>query len=184
VLNFDPKMVVCLDTETTGLGYDAEICQLAIIDYDEKKIFYELLKPTCPISDEAMKIHGITNHMVAGKNSLGYYWRYLAGNVLDGKIVLGFNITYDIRMLEQSIAAATRVNPLGLNKSLSPLMIFDVMMYYKMTKKVNNHYHLFNAAEVMGVDVSDLDDRYHDAMYDSIVTLRIFKALTEEEDAS
>ncbi len=54
-----------IDTETTGLGDDAEIVEICIIDSHGFIMLNTLIKPTKPIPDEAIAIHGITNEMVA-----------------------------------------------------------------------------------------------------------------------
>ena len=174
---FDPSLIVCMDTETTGLGPDAEICQLAIIDYDEKPLMSELIKPYGRIPPEATAIHGITDKMVRDKRPIDYYWPHLMGSLLSGKIVLGYNVTYDVRMLFQSAQQAARRNDLGLNKSLSPLAIIDVMMAFKRHQKLTKWTRLSEACTVCGFDTKDLDVKFHDALYDATITLRIFKYL-------
>lgn len=49
-----------IDTETTGLGDDAEIVEICIIDSHGFILLNTLVKPTKPIPDEAIAIHGIT----------------------------------------------------------------------------------------------------------------------------
>ncbi|HHJ4165905.1 TPA: exonuclease domain-containing protein, partial [Raoultella ornithinolytica] len=49
-----------IDTETTGLGEDAEIVEICIIDSHGSIMLNTLIKPTKPIPDEAIAIHGIT----------------------------------------------------------------------------------------------------------------------------
>lgn len=53
-----------IDTETTGLSKDAEICEIAVLDQDGNLIFYSLIKPSKPIPDNVIAIHGISNEMV------------------------------------------------------------------------------------------------------------------------
>ena len=53
-----------LDAETTGLGEDAEIVEITIIDTTGKPLINTLVKPSTPIPAEATAIHGITNEMV------------------------------------------------------------------------------------------------------------------------
>lgn len=47
-----------IDTETTGLGDDAEIVEICIIDSHGFILLNTLVKPTKPIPDEAIAIHG------------------------------------------------------------------------------------------------------------------------------
>jgi DNA polymerase III epsilon subunit-like protein len=57
------EVFLILDTETTDL-HAAEIVEIAIIDRLGNVLFKSLIKPTFPISDEVIEIHGITNEAV------------------------------------------------------------------------------------------------------------------------
>jgi DNA polymerase-3 subunit epsilon len=60
---------VAFDTETTGkYPLTAEVCELAGVKWRGGEVvdtFSTLLKPSRPMSDEVIRIHGITNEMVA-----------------------------------------------------------------------------------------------------------------------
>ena len=63
---------VCLDTETTGLSPDlgGRICEVALLASQAQKrvaSYAALINPQTSIMPEVVKIHGITNEMVAGK---------------------------------------------------------------------------------------------------------------------
>ena len=62
ILKDDEEMI--LDTETTGLGSDARICQIAAIDLHSNVLIDTLVNPECPIPADATAIHGITDEMV------------------------------------------------------------------------------------------------------------------------
>ncbi|AVF28956.1 DNA polymerase III PolC-like protein (plasmid) [Paenibacillus larvae subsp. larvae] len=51
----DKSKYLISDTETTGIEYDSEIVDIAIIDLDENPIFESLVKPTCSIPEEATR---------------------------------------------------------------------------------------------------------------------------------
>ena len=54
-----------LDTETTGLGDDAEVVELAVIDCAGAVLLDTLVRPSGPVPAEAAAIHGITDAMAA-----------------------------------------------------------------------------------------------------------------------
>ena len=54
-----------LDTETTGLGDDAEVVELAVIDCAGAVLLDTLVRPSGPVPAEAAAIHGITDAMLA-----------------------------------------------------------------------------------------------------------------------
>ena len=61
---FFPQKNLCfIDLETTGLGKEAEIVEIACCL--NNLTFQTLVKPSKPIPNDVIKIHGITNEMVA-----------------------------------------------------------------------------------------------------------------------
>ena len=61
----DREDVLILDTETTGRGERAEIIEIALIDTLGNERFLSLCRPENPIPITAMRIHKITDRMVA-----------------------------------------------------------------------------------------------------------------------
>jgi DNA polymerase-3 subunit epsilon len=98
---------VILDTETTGLGVDAEICQIAIIDPTGAVLLDTLVKPTRPIPWDAIAIHHITNEMVVDAPLFAVLVPQLRA-LLDGRAVVIYNAAFDTRMLAQSALEAER----------------------------------------------------------------------------
>lgn len=94
------KNYVIVDTETTGLGRDARIVEIAIIDCTGRTLLNTLVKPMCEIPAEATAIHGITNEMVADAP----IWAELMPEVseLIGDLWIAYNAKFDDRMIEQS----------------------------------------------------------------------------------
>ena len=88
-----------LDTETTGLGNDAEICQIAIIDAQSNVLLDTLVKPVSPIPADATRIHGITNEMVANAQPFPVL---KIQQLISFKNVIVYNADYDSEMLYRS----------------------------------------------------------------------------------
>lgn len=65
---------IAFDTETTGkYPIESEICEIAGVRFENgtvKDTFSALIKPSRPMSEEVIKIHGITNEMVADAPSI------------------------------------------------------------------------------------------------------------------
>jgi DNA polymerase III subunit epsilon len=90
-----------LDTETTGLGFDAEIVAIAIVDLRGKLVLESLIKPNGVIEPEAIAVHGITAEMV--DKAPGFDWIYSQlVYLLPGRTVVCYNAEFDARMLAQS----------------------------------------------------------------------------------
>lgn len=93
-----------LDTETTGLGYDAQIIELALVDAAGHVHFETRMKPTIPIEPDAAAIHGIDDTDLASAPT----WPEVAHQVKElvtGRLVVIFNADFDSRMVHQTCSA-------------------------------------------------------------------------------
>ena len=94
---------VYIDTETTGIDRTDEIVEISIIGADGGLVFNSLVRPTQPIKPAASAIHGMTTEMLANAPS----WLILYPQIrshLFGKVVAGYNVDFDVRMMVQSHA--------------------------------------------------------------------------------
>lgn len=92
---------VIMDTETTGLDDEAEVCEIAIIDKAGDVLFDSLIKPGKPIPEQAINIHGITNEMVTTAPTFAYVYRRLENILNNHGVICVYNFDYDIRILKQ-----------------------------------------------------------------------------------
>lgn len=95
---------VFLDTETTGLGVNDEVCEISIIDQDGSTLLDTLVRPTFPIHPSVTAIHGISQAMVETAPSFPEILPKLH-EVLKNRTLVVYNLEYDLRMLHQSAAA-------------------------------------------------------------------------------
>lgn len=92
---------VVLDTETTGLGSDAEVCEITILDATGKVMLDTLVRPNQPIPAEASAIHRITDAMVARAP----IWPDLAQQyaaIVAGRTVVMYNAMFERRLIAQT----------------------------------------------------------------------------------
>lgn len=92
---------IVLDTESTGLCSDDEVCEIAIVDVEGTQLLDTLIRPCKPIPKEATAIHGITAAMVANAPS----WPEVAeqfATVVTGRTVVTYNAAFDERLLRQT----------------------------------------------------------------------------------
>jgi len=90
-----------LDTETTGLGPDDRLCQVAYeVEGQESEA---LFKPPVPISVDAMSVTHITNRMVADKETFeeSRMKMELMRLLAEGHILVAHNARFDIDMLRR-----------------------------------------------------------------------------------
>lgn len=93
-----------LDTETTGrYPESSEAVSVAVIQSDGRVLLNTLCKPTRPIPDDVIQIHGITNEMV--KNALPFPSELLAEIVRDKHVII-YNRSYDVPLIASSTEKA------------------------------------------------------------------------------
>lgn len=93
--------VVIVDTETTGLlskDPDTEICQISIINNLGRPLLSMLIKPSKPLSQEVINIHGITNDQVVNQPTFPQVAKIISF-ILEGKQVVCYNSAFDIKLL-------------------------------------------------------------------------------------
>ncbi len=88
---------VILDCETTGLG-DAEIVEIAIIGYQKETLLNTFVKPSIPIPNDAIAVHGITDQMIANAPTFTDIHPQIV-EILDGKRILIYNAEADRNFL-------------------------------------------------------------------------------------
>lgn len=172
VLNQD---VVYLDTETTGLTMNDEIIEVALINSAGEELFNKYVKPTQPIPQSAINIHGISNNMVKDALPWPLVWQMLK-NLLAGKVVAIYNNEFDLRMMAQS----HRKYGFAWNERINT---FDVMRCYSRFKgewnPIKRSYNLFklmDACRNMGITVANAHRAIDDVQLTRALLIAIAKS--------
>ena len=172
---------VYLDTETTGLGQLAEICDIAVIDHDGTVLLDTLIKPREMIPAAATAVHSITNEMVHDAPNIVDVLPRLE-NALRDRLVVIYNAAYDVRVIWQSLSAYDIIHA-DLDSLLEPLncaMLLFAQFYGDWSpyhcsftwKKLNF------AAQHLGIAIpADL----HRARADAELTRQVVHALASKQ---
>lgn len=107
----DPD-VVFLDTETTGLGPDAEIVDIAIVERDGRVLLDQLVCPLKTIPAAASTIHGITEKTVANAPLWSEVYDRVAAALRDRLLVV-YNGAYDVGIVRQVCTAHHQRDPIA-----------------------------------------------------------------------
>lgn len=100
---------VLLDTETTGLGYDAEVIEIAVLSSGGETLLDTLVRPRASfIPARVSAVHGITMDDVIDAPSFDEVYDELL-RVTAEQAVLAWNAPFDERMVRQSAVAWGRV---------------------------------------------------------------------------
>ena len=95
--------VATLDVETTGIGSDARICQIAIIHSNlgkgnQKVAYSSLVNPEIPIPPVTSAIHGIKDDDVRDSGIFSDHCGAIR-EALKGRLLAAYNLPFDWRML-------------------------------------------------------------------------------------
>ena len=172
------KRFCILDTETTGLGRTAEICQLAVIDHEGKTLIDTLIEPTVKIEPGATAIHGITKAHVEGKGGFDQHLIPLLQAVRDKDVVI-YNASFDLKLLQQS------ARPYGIWLSFpisdrDGCLVFTnggnihcaMHWYSQWIGEWNDYYGNYKWQPLPGGD--------HTALGDCLATLEVIKRMASE----
>ena len=103
VRKLEDKFVITFDTETTGVDQKAEILQLSIVDKNGEKIFNQYYKPKFATEwPRAEKCNHISPKFVENEPCIDADIERIEGIFAKADLVVGYNIGFDLRMLQQS----------------------------------------------------------------------------------
>lgn len=163
-----------LDTETTGLGDDDEVVQLAIVNSVGTCVFDSYIKPSKSIASEATAISGISDETVKNAPVWSEVHKQIS-DLLAGQNVYIYNADFDMRLMTQSASKH------GLTLSTfnaECLMNTYSLTYGEYNPKTGNYdrrQKLTNAVMQQGVNISDLTA--HSALDDCEITRRLHAKL-------
>ncbi|MGQ6371259.1 3'-5' exonuclease [Serratia sp. IR-2025] len=164
-----------LDTETTGLGDDAEIVEISLIDTSGEILLNTLIKPRSVIPASATAIHGITNEMVATAPSWpDVYSRFY--QLISGRKIVVYNSDYDTRLLDQTNEDWGLTEPSYIERPEFECAMLAYAGFYgqKSDRGGYKWQKLTAAAEQQGVIIEGTP---HRALSDCLTTLGVIKAM-------
>lgn len=168
-----------LDTETTGLGDDAQIVQIGVIDLAGNVLLDALVKPTCPVPPGASSVHGITDKAVEHADPWPSIYSVVA-RLLMGASVITYNADYDRRLIAQTCKAHSAAGlPLPLAGGWDCAMK-AYAAYYGAWDDYHQSYTyqgLGKACRQLGIPVVGA----HGAVADCQMTLKVIKAMAETD---
>jgi len=174
LLELKPNSVI-IDTETTGLDGDAEICEISIIDVFGNVILDGLIKPSKPVPDAAIAVHGITNEMLEHAPTFDEISdRIIAA--LKGKDIIVYNAQYDMRLLIQSARLANVSTAMYQDLALKARC--SMLAYSSWYGEIGNYnkpkwHKLVAACQQQKIDISSITA--HRAKADCLMTLELIK---------
>ena len=166
-IDYPTRDYTVIDTETTGLSaqrdYIVEISALKIRDEHIVDRFTSLVNPQIAIPKSATDIHGITNQMVANQPTIDKVLPAFL-DFIDGEILLGHNITYDLRMINSY-----------LSENINHQLVDTMLVARKKLPQLDNHKLI---TIIKHYNLGDTQD--HRSMSDCIYTYQVYEMLKNE----
>jgi|GEM_PF-2671211 len=156
---------VIIDTETTGIprgGEQPYITELSAIDLEGRTLFSSLLNIPVPVPQIITQITGIDDSMLKGKPSFDAVYEDIS-EILRGRTVLGWNVAFDIQMLQ------IECDRLGYRTPIEGCT--DVMALYGIATAGKKWCKLAKAAEELGIE----SEQEHRSLGDCLMTLQVMK---------
>jgi len=157
------KRPLYLDTETTGLDKNAEIVEIAIVEYDGSLLFQSLVRPSRPIPPEVVAVHGIRDEEVKTAPPWPVVWNSLRP-LVRGRLIAAYNAEFDRRMMEQSL---TRYG-LRWQDTFSTLDIMQIFAEFRGEwdpgRRAYRYFKLEEAGRYLGIPLPNSHRAFDDAL--------------------
>lgn len=166
------QIFVCVDCETTGLDTkNDKIIEVAAVKFTTDAILEQvewLIDPECTIPEESVKIHNITQDMVAGKPKIAEVLPQLMEFIGD-EIIVGHSVSFDLDILASSAERAGMIFKSGANRVIDTL-------------RLARHYGEApsNSLDVLRRHFNIAEEGAHRAMNDVIVNIDVFRYLAKQ----
>lgn len=161
---------VVIDIETTGLNDNDKIIELGALKIKEGEIteqLSQLIKCEGKLSDEIVKLTGITNEMLEAEGENLYNGLKMFINFCGKSKLVGYNVRFDMDFLQRECKANS------FEQITNELI--DVMKIVKRKNSDISGYSLASVAEYYKIDYL----KKHRALEDCLATYRIFEKLNE-----
>ncbi len=163
---------VYIDTETTGLEKTDEVVEISVIDWDGSVLISSLVKPVQPIPPAASRIHGISNEMVHNCQLWPLLWPQVRP-MLAGRVIAGYNIDFDLRMMQQSHARYR----LPWREVFSTVDVLKIYSKYRSegftSTRTMRFYRLEEAGRALGIPLPNA----HRSTADALLTRAVLHAI-------
>lgn len=168
-IDYPARDYTVIDTETTGLSAQRDqIVEISAVKIRDKHIvdrFTSLVNPQIAIPKKATDIHGITDQMVANQPTIDKVLPAFL-DFIDGEILVGHNITYDLRMINSYLA-----------ENINHQLVDTMLVSRKKLPQLDNHKLI---TIIKHYNLGDNQD--HRSMSDCLYTYQVYEALKEDRN--
>jgi DNA polymerase III epsilon subunit-like protein len=181
-------MYIAFDTETTGLSHDSQVLTVYFIILDNlfnkiDDLYLSIKYSTYHVSSAALLCNKInlvdhTNLSISIEDANISLENFLVKNKLDDTFIpIGHNVDFDIKMIKKELISNNNYISYFKDKTIDTLSIARTLK--KQHKLKSKSLSLSNLCIYLNIELlpSDNDDGFHDAKYDTLMTVELYKAL-------
>lgn len=165
----DQQVFICMDCETTGLDVDKDrIIEIAITKFTFNEVLEEfetLVHPERTIPEESIKIHHITDEMVAHAPTMRDVLPK-ALEMIGNHIIVGHGVKFDVDMVSKAAERSSILAKIAHNPILDTLRM--ARLYGESP---------INSLQQLRMHFNIEEEGAHRAMSDVIVNMNVFKQL-------
>ncbi len=125
---FDRRLVF-IDVESPNGRYD-RVCLFAAL-FENGESLARLVDPETDFHPINSKIHGVTSDSVFSEPNFQFLWTNELAAKLENRTIVGYNVDFDLKVLEKTLAAYGIVQPIWRRVDLLPAALrrFDLRGY-------------------------------------------------------
>ncbi|MDO5532235.1 exonuclease domain-containing protein [Sutterella sp.] len=128
---------LCLDTETTGISHDDRICEIAILEFNERfevtSQLHRYINPQRRMPYGAFRVHGLSDAFLADKPVFGDVADEIA-DFIRGSDIFIHNASFDTRMLNHEFGLLSRPSIDLLNTNIHCSLKYARSLYAGMPR--------------------------------------------------
>lgn len=125
------RSVLAFDVETTGRNPEIDqVVEISVCLYDgspEPHVYTRRMKPDVPITPGALRVHGISMDDLADAPRFAECADEIEALFRSADVVMGYNVAFDIRFLEQEFRRISRPFSLDGRPVVDPYRIWQTM---------------------------------------------------------
>lgn len=160
--------IAAFDVETTGRNpLEDQVIEISVVRSSgsgfwealeagrSAESYYKRVRPEVEISPGAQAVHGISMEDLEQELPFSDFAEEIHALIMSADVLMGYNVSFDIRFLEQEFKR------LGLELDLSKKLIVDPLrIWHSMEpRKLENAYERFVGGEMGGAHAADADTK-------------------------
>ena len=168
------KTAVIWDTETTSLTGVMVSIALELVNLETGELidsYYQVMNPEEKITEEAFKVHKITQKETEKYHTLPAYWERISSFFDDADVMVGQNLGFDIEVLERHTSKYDLMRP-NYTPVIDTMPLISKHIGLKTSNNRKKNPNLLELVEYFNITLPEGD--FHNAQVDVEMTRKVF----------